>query len=172
MGAQARAGIVGGPCDPKWMGAGLPSAPRWHSPYGEDPPARYMGRLWKVTGDGHVLRIEASWSKAEHLQSCLGPSRDVVAMVERRGSELVWIVHRTSGGYGVLASGRSDHLVLGEWGGGGGQTPSTLPSGIGMHGGPLGSMGGDIDPSRTVALAERVVATMVVYLAIRKRGYL
>ena len=55
-------------------------------------------------------------------------------------------------------------------GGGGGRAPSTPPSGIGMPGGPLRSRGGDIDPSRTVALAERVETTMMKYLAMRKRG--
>ena len=40
-----------------------------------------------------------------------------------------------------------------------------------MPGGPLGSLGGDIEPSRIVALVERVTATMLVYLARRKRGY-
>ena len=40
-------------------------------------------------------------------------------------------------------------------GGGGGKTPSTSSSCIEMPWGPLGSLGGDIDPSRIVALAER-----------------
>ena len=56
-------------------------------------------------------------------------------------------------------------------GGGGRRVPSILPSGIGMPGGPLGSRGGDVDPSRTVALAERVETTMAMYPATRKRGY-
>ena len=59
MGAQARAGITEGPCGQKWMGAGLPCAPGRHSLYTEDPPGRYMGRLWKATGDGHVLLVKA-----------------------------------------------------------------------------------------------------------------
>ena len=56
-------------------------------------------------------------------------------------------------------------------GGGGGRTPFAPPSGIGMPGEPLGSLGGDVDPSRTVALAKRVAATMAMYLAMGKRGY-
>ena len=41
-----------------------------------------------------------------------------------------------------------------RWIGGarGGPTPSTPSSGIEMPWGPVGSLGGDIDPSRTVAL--------------------
>ena len=65
---------------------------------------------------------------------------------------------------------RSDRLVLCKTGGkGGGRAPSTPPSSIGMPGGPLGSRGGDVDPSRTVALAERVETTMAMYLAMGKR---
>ena len=56
-------------------------------------------------------------------------------------------------------------------GGGEGRAPSTPPSSIEMPREPLGSLGGDIDPSRIVAVAKRVAATMVVYLARRKRGY-
>ena len=89
MGAQAWAGIARGPCGLKWMGAKLPSAPGRHSPYGEGPPGRDKDCLWKATEDGHILRVEAGWSNVEHLQSCLRPSRDVVAVDERRGSELV-----------------------------------------------------------------------------------
>ena len=44
-GAQARAGVAGGPCGPKWMGAGLPSALVRHSPYDEDPLGRDKVRL-------------------------------------------------------------------------------------------------------------------------------
>ena len=53
---------------------------------------------------------------------------------------------------------------------GGGRAPSTPPSGNGMLGGPLGSRGGDVDPSRTVALAEHVETTMAKYLVVGKRG--
>ena len=65
MGARARAGVVGGPCGPKWVGAELPSALVWYSPYDEDLPGRGKVRLRKAIGDGHVLRVDAGWWKAD-----------------------------------------------------------------------------------------------------------
>ena len=59
MGAWARAGVAGGPCGPKRVGARLPSALVRHSPYGEDLPRRGKVRLRKAIGDGHVLRVDA-----------------------------------------------------------------------------------------------------------------
>ena len=66
MGARARAGVAGGPCGPKWVGAELPSALVRHSPYGDDLPGRGKVCLWKVIRDGHVLRVDAGWWKADH----------------------------------------------------------------------------------------------------------
>ena len=64
-GARARAGVVGGSCGSKWVGAELPSALLRHSPYGEDLSGRGKVRLWKAIGDGHVLRVDAGWWKAD-----------------------------------------------------------------------------------------------------------
>ena len=64
MGPRARAGVAGGPCGPKRVGAVLPSALVRHSPYGEDLPRRGKVRLRKAIGDGHVLRVDARWWKA------------------------------------------------------------------------------------------------------------
>ena len=65
-GAQARAGVAGGPCGPKWVGAELPSALVRHSSYGEDMPGRGKVHLWKAIGGGHVLLVDAGWWKADH----------------------------------------------------------------------------------------------------------
>ena len=64
MGARALAGVAGGPCGPKWVGAELPSALVRHSPYDEDLPRKGKVRLGKAIGDGHVLRVDAGWWKA------------------------------------------------------------------------------------------------------------
>ena len=71
-----------GGCSSKWVGAELPFAPVRHSSYGEGLPGRGKVRLWKAIRDGHVLRVDAGWWKADHLQSSLGPFRDAVAVVE------------------------------------------------------------------------------------------
>ena len=65
MGARARAGVAGGPCGPKRVGAGLPSALVRHSPYGEDLSRRGKVRLRKAIGVGHVLCVDAGWWKAD-----------------------------------------------------------------------------------------------------------
>ena len=65
MGARARAGVAGRPCGPKWVGVELPSALVRHSPYGEDLSGRGKVRLRKAIGDGHVLRVDAGWWKAD-----------------------------------------------------------------------------------------------------------
>ena len=73
------------------------------------------------------------------------------------------------GGSGLREDGSPSPRRIGVRGGG--RTPSTPPSGIKMHGEPLGSHGGDVEPSRIGALAECVATTMDVYLARRKKGY-
>ena len=64
MGARARAGVAGGPCGPKWVGAELPSALVRHSPYGEDLLRKGKVRLRKAIGDDHIPRVDAGWWKA------------------------------------------------------------------------------------------------------------